>query len=606
MEHIGFRNVDLSDGLLKKMELKNENATIYAVYEHFLESGRIDAFDCTYKDGDSIKPHFFWDSDVAKWIEGVSYIISKKPNKKLEDIVEKIIDNIEKNQFEDGYFNIYYTVCEPGKRFTNRDKHELYCAGHLIEAAIAYYNATGKDKFLKIMCRYADLIDRIFIKEKTAAFVTPGHEEIELALIKLYKCTKNKNYLNMAEFFINNRGCNDKDSVNFIVANNIYDQSNIPVREMTSAEGHSVRANYLYAAMASLSKEVNDSSLFNACKRIFDNIVNKRMYITGGTGSSGNGEAYTVDYYLPDTKAYSETCAGIGLVYFAHNMLLTDVDSIYSDVIEKVFYNCLPSAVSEDGIKFFYVNPLKIDPVDRIKDVSMKDAYKEKFPINERVKKFNCSCCPPNINRMFSSFGNYIYSTDKNTLYIHQYISSELKNDDISALIKTDYPNSGKVEINVKGVEKLALRIPGWCRNFKINCEYTLKKGYAYINNSGKNIIIDFEVIPKLNMANRKVHSCGGKVALTYGPFVYCMEGIDNGKNLDDILIDKNLNYEISYDKQLECDTITVNGYRHKPNDSLYYDFSSELIPQRIKFIPYYLFANRGVTEMTVWCNVRI
>ncbi len=296
---VNHKDVFLDDGFWwHKQELINEK-TIYAVMDRFKETGRFDAFKFDWKEGQPNQPHCFWDSDIAKWMESVAYILEKKEDPTLEATVDELVDLIEANQDENGYFNIFYTVIEPHNRWKNRSGHELYTAGHLIEAAIAYYYATGKDKFLRLMCKFADHIEQVFKINQSATFATPGHEEIELALVKLYRCTQETRYLELAKFFVDNRGCNTKDQFDSWV-NSKYTQSHLPVREQTTAEGHAVRAVYLYSGMADLALEYNDTALFNACHTIFDNIINKRMYITGGIGSTQVGEAFTIDYDLPN------------------------------------------------------------------------------------------------------------------------------------------------------------------------------------------------------------------------------------------------------------------------------------------------------------------
>ena len=316
MNNLSFCQVEIKRGFWERMQMLNRKFTIYSVWERFKETGRFDAFKFDWKEGLPNKPHIYWDSDVAKWIEGVSYILEKEPDSALEKAVDEIVDLIEKHQDENGYFNIYFTVCHPEKRFQKRTEHELYCAGHLMEAAVAYYNATKKDRFLKAMCRYADHIELVFVKNKSAAFITPGHEEIELALVKLYHCTGEIRYLELAKFFVDQRGLRDENALEsnpegipqyYDSVNRRNCQSHIPVREQATAEGHCVRACYLYSAMADLAKIYADQGLLNACKKIFENITQKRMYITGGIGSSYVGEAFTIDYDLPNKNAYAET-----------------------------------------------------------------------------------------------------------------------------------------------------------------------------------------------------------------------------------------------------------------------------------------------------------
>ena len=298
MKNISYRNVEINGGFWRKRQEINRKITANAVYDRFYDTGRITAFNFDWEEGKEQRPHIFWDSDVAKWMEGIAAILNKANISEYEEKVEWLIDRIEENQQPDGYFNIYFTVCEPEKRFTDRNCHELYCAGHFIEAAVEYYLVTGKDRFLNLMKKYVDLVYDTFYVKDSAAFITPGHEEIELALLKLYRVTKDKKHLDLCMFFIDKRGNNPKDEPIANWAGIDYCQSHLPVREQTEAQGHAVRALYLFTAMADAAKETGDKALVSACEKLFCNITEKRMYITGGLGQTHNGEAFSVDYFL--------------------------------------------------------------------------------------------------------------------------------------------------------------------------------------------------------------------------------------------------------------------------------------------------------------------
>ena len=599
-----FDNVKLNGGFLKEKSELNLNTTIYAVYDKFKKTGRFDAFDCKWKEGseDIPMPHFFWDSDVAKWIEGASYIIAKHPRKDLEEIIEKVIDSIEKTQWDDGYFNIYCTTVAPDKRFSDRNCHELYCAGHLMEAAVAYYYATGKDRFLRLMEKYAELINRVFVTEHSAEFATPGHEEIEIALMRMYRCTGKSLYLDMCDYFLSARGNNDKDKYIMDGMYENYNQSDRPVRELESAEGHAVRAMYLYTAMADYSKETGDEKMFKACQRLFDDTVNSKMYITGGIGSTHIGEAFTIPYDLPDETAYAETCASIGLMFFAQKMLEAEPKGIYGDIVEKAIYNGMISGLSLDGKSFFYENPLSIDTDNRKKFTCT--AASERYPMTVRAEVFSCSCCPPNLNRVLASFERFIYHTDKNIWFVDQYCDSEYSDGNIKITQKTDYPLSGSISLSVVGAKEIALRIPSWCDNFTVNADYSAKDGYIYIKNP-QNIELRLEMKPVLYTANASVSDCANKAALMLGPVVYCAEGIDNHVKLHRIYLSKDLNAEIKYSNEFMLNTIEADGYIRKSSESLYEPLTEEFEVQRIKLIPYGAFANRGETDMKVWLNYR-
>lgn len=601
-----FDNVTLKGGFLKEKQEMNIKSAIGAVYDRFTETGRFAALDCkwTPESEDIVKPHFFWDSDVAKWMEGAAYIIAKTPDKELEAKIEKAIDSIEQNQLPDGYFNCYYNVMKDKERFTERDDHELYCAGHLMEAAVAYYYATGKDRFLKIMEKFADLINKIFIGENSAQFATPGHEEIEIALFRMYKCTGKEKYLDMCHHFILARGNNDKDAQTRLYdwAESAYNQSNTNVYELKDARGHAVRACYLYSAMADLAGETGDERLMESCRTLFGDIVNRKMYITGGIGSTHVGEAFTIPYDLPAETSYAETCAAIALMYFAQRMLEAEPRGIYADTVERVMYNAMISGVSISGDLFFYENVLEINLSNEEKNNSTKK--RERFPINQRVKVFGCSCCPPNINRVLASLERYIYHRQNGIFFVDQYCESEYKSETMSVIQKTNYPSGGKIVIEFSGVQKAALRIPSWCDNFTLNVPYELKDGYAYIENPAT-VELCLEMAPKLYGAHMEVNYCANKAAMMIGPVVYCAESVDNNVNLHRVYLSRELKAQLSYCDFCKLNTAEVDGYVRKTADKLYSALTDDFEKVRIKLIPYYAYANRGKSDMLVWMNYR-
>ena len=607
MRHIDFKDVELKSGFWKTKQEMVSKTTIYSVYSRFIDTGRIDAFKFDWQEGKENKPHIFWDSDVAKWIEGASYILAKKKNKKLEKYIDAIVEQIEKNQCDDGYFNIYYTIVEPEMRFQFRHMHELYCAGHLIEAAIAYYGATKKRKFLDLMIRYADYIYLRFYVKRDCGFTTPGHEEIELALVKLYKVTNDEKYLTLAKYFIDERGGpNDIKEEKY---DGVCNQSHLPVVEQEEAVGHSVRAMYLYSGMADVAYLTGDEDLKNACKRLFDDVTTKKMYITGGIGSSGCGEAFTVSYDLPNLVSYTETCAAIGLVLFAHRMMLLDFDSKYEDVIERVIYNGFLSSTSLDGKSFFYENPLEIIPYLSERDNKNNNGWRSiHFPAKSRSEIFSCSCCPPNIVRLIPSIANYLYSCEGDTIFVHQFMHSsatiDLNGKTVKILQKTSYPNNGKVELTVEGGDcAVAVRVPYWCEK-----AFETKKGYVYYRvKDGEPLSIDFGMPISFIESNRRVILNCRKYALMRGPVVYCLEGIDNPKPLRDILVDTKSRVRVEKDDLMLLPKLKCKGYIRKMNDdsSLYVKKQSVDEKTDITFIPYYAFANRGEEEMLVWFQIK-
>lgn len=605
MNAVSFHNVNITNGFWADKQELNNKVINKAVKDRFEDTGRFEAFNFNWTENSNYhKPHFFWDSDVAKWLEGACNIYSKTYDKELLKQIEDVIDKIEKNQCDDGYFNIYHTVVEPELKFKDRDHHELYCLGHLIEAAVAYNEATHNKKFINIVDKYIDLVIKEFVTEKTAAFSTPGHEEIELALIKLYKNTGDKKYLTLAKFFIDNRGLKIENEYDW--ANQSYNQSHLPVRKQKTAEGHCVRAVYLYSGMVDVARETEDEELYEASKNLFDDIVNKKMYITGGIGSSHYGEAFTIPYDMPNDVAYNETCASIGLAFFADRMKDLCLDSKYADIFEKEIYNGILSGVSLDGKAFFYENPLEINISDRTRNASVYDG--ERLPITQRQEVFGCSCCPPNITRFISSIGGSIYSYDDDNIYVHQFIASEADINGISIKTDTNYPCSGKIHISVKNGnnKNIYIRKPGWCSEYHVSSEYSLINGYICIAIKDNIFELDLEYImyPQFYLSSSKIRADYNKAALMYGPVVYCMEKVDNKKNLFNIEIDTGYVPEIHFDKYFNLNVLSAKGFivNEETVTDLYFikkHISKESID--VHFIPYNSFANRGESDMAVW-----
>jgi hypothetical protein len=578
----------------------------------------------------------FQDTDLAKWIEAVAYSIETKPDPELEKTVDGVIDIIEKVQQPDGYLNTYYTLKEPGKRWTNfRECHELYCAGHMIEAAVAYYDATGKRKLLDIMCRFTDYIDSVIGPEPGKMKAYPGHQEIELALVKLYKVTRNEKYLKLSKYFIDERGkepyyfdieAKKRGNVlhypEFAKFDRKYAQTHLPVRQQTTAEGHAVRAVYMYGAMADIAAETGDTELLEACRRIWNNIVTKRMYITGSIGSTEFGESFTCDYDLPNDTNYSETCASIGLMLFAYRMLQIEAKSCYADIMEKALYNTVLDGISLEGNSFFYVNPLEVWP-----EACEKNPSKHHVK-TYRQKWFGVACCPPNIARLLASIGQYIYSMHKDEIYTHLYISSETEINISESKVKikqeTRYPWDEKVMISVSLDEEkefsLLLRIPGWCDNAKIcinreeiNVCNTKVNGYAKLKRIWKNGDVVELVLPMMIQrikAHPNVRTNIGKVALQRGPVVYCLEEIDNGPSLHEVVLPHKSELKSEFDDNLlrGITVITAEAQRYNSpwEDELYKaNVESQYRPVTVKFIPYYAWANRTSGEMMVWITER-
>lgn len=604
--HNDYRNVTLTGGFWKQKEDLNRDVTLSAVYDRFYETGRIAAFRCDWTDGAPNKPHIFWDSDVAKWMEGAAYQLSRKDDPALREKLESIIDEIEKNQHPDGYFNVYYTVVEPEKRFTERGCHELYCAGHLMEAAVAYHEATGDERFLWLMEKYALYIKAVFMDgtaEPQPKFSTPGHEEIELALVRLYRATGREDYLHLAAYFINRRGCGDRGE-----EINDYNQSHIPVREQRDAVGHSVRAAYLYTAMADMALETGDSALEEACRVLFEDMAYRKMYVTGGLGSTHAGEAFTIPYDLSNDKAYAETCAAIAMLFFAHRMFRLRREAQYADVVELELYNGILSGLSLSGDAFFYENPLEIH----------LDNYKKRggrYPIAQRQKIFDCSCCPCNVNRVLASLGQYFYAEENGSVWVNQFGESTYRNGAIAVSQKTDYPVSGNVRITASGTDAVYVRIPGWCGGFTANRAYTMEKGYAKFDGAGE-ITVEFSMEPEFLTAHTGVYKNAGRTAVRRGPVIYCAEGVDNGGDVHTLYANVSApDWQlVSGAAETGLPDIVLHGFRRcngtermERGLQLYAPLTLERFTEdSIHLIPYHAFANRGESNMLVWLPYKI
>lgn len=597
--------VHLTGGFWKQKEDLNRDVTLPAVYDRFSESGRIAAFDMNWKPGMPDQPHFFWDSDVAKWMEGAACVLSREDVPALREKIESLISAIREHQESDGYFNIYFTVVAPDKRFTDRNLHELYCAGHLMEAACAWYDATGKDDFLLLMEKYADCIARVFTVEKSAAFETPGHEEIELALFKMYKTTGKKKFLELATFFLERRGQPDNHEKP-IFDEAFYAQSHAPIRDQHEAYGHSVRAMYLYSGMADLAAETKDPALLTACRDLFEDVTNRKMYITGGIGSTNIGEAFTIPYDLPNSRAYTETCASIGVMFFANRMLKADPErpSKYADAVELEMYNGALSGLSLDGEKFFYENPLEICLTERHRITATHD--REHWPITQRVRLFSCSCCPPNLNRLLASLGEFFYAWDEEEgrVYVNQFGDSTFTQNGMTVTQRTDYPASGRVEISAN-VPTL-VRIPGWCASFRASAPYEKVNGYAAF--APGSFTVEMDMTPTLMASHVGVYRNIGKAALRRGPVIYCAEAVDHPCDLHTLTFDraKVAEAKVSENEDFGLPTLTLDGFRRvSPTDALYAPLEECFEPQTLRLIPYSCFANRGESDMLVFLNYR-
>jgi len=572
----------------------------------------------------------FQDSDLAKWIEAASYSLVWHPDPSLEKTLDDVVDIVCNAQQDDGYLNTYYIINGLDKRFTNlKDNHELYCFGHLLEGAIAYYEATGKRKLIDALIRYAECIDRLIGPEDGKLHGYPGHEIAEMALVRLYAITKNEKHLKLAKYFIDQRGQkplffeeeNSRNNNNFYWKDSFfqyqYYQTGKPVRNQHIAEGHAVRAVYLYSGMTDIARLTEDEVLMKVCDDLWNNIVNRQMYITGSIGQSAYGESFSYDYDLPNDTIYAETCASIGLIFFAKRMASVMPKGIYGDVIEKALFNGIISGMSLDGKSFFYVNPLEVIP-----EASLKNHGKRHIKI-ERQKWFGCACCPPNLARIIASLGTYIHSSCENALYTHLFIGSEarvkISGADVSIKIETKYPWEEQIDISFTMSAttkfKYYFRIPGWCEKYSIHLNgteqtCTIEDGYALIDrewSKDDKVSLVFDMPVNFVRSNPRIRENIGKTAIMRGPIVYCAEEEDNGKELFRFYAGNPDNIIVRHKKDLlgGVTTISFTGKREKDwvCDTLYQTAETVLEDKEIILIPYYAWANRRIGEMIVWIN---
>lgn len=577
----------------------------------------------------------FIDSDVTKWLEAVAYSLQDKPDAKLERDADGVIGLIARAQQSDGYLNTYFSIEEPDKRWTNlTEAHELYCAGHLIEAAAAYYTATGKETLLGVARRFADLICAVFGDGDAQIPGYPGHQEIELALIRLYRVTNERRYLEQAKYFIEARG----QSPNYFVEEKkrahgvfmhdhlknydpVYSQSHMPPRRQTTAEGHAVRALYMYSAMAELADEYGDAELLQTCERLWENIVMRRMYLTGGVGSAAVLERFTTDYDLPNDVNYAETCASIALCMFGVRMSRIKKDASYFDAIEKALYNTVLAGISQSGDHYFYVNPLEVWPPSCM-------AHTAKAHVKTvRQKWFDCACCPTNVARTLTSLGDYVASYSDDAVYLNLFIAhtaaAKLGGADVELELETTFAHDGRSALYVRPRSAAAfavhIRVPQYVKSHAIRVDgaeipMCMENGYAVLHREWRGesrIDIRFEIRPELVAANPEVRADAGKLAIVKGPFVYCLEEADNGGNLASVYIRQDAQLDEAFDPGLLGGVATIAAEGERIDDAgwdgaLYKPARIRTKPVRLTAIPYFLWGNRGSNEMAVWLKAKV
>ena len=582
IEQIDFSHVKINDNFWSPRLSKHVSATLPVCIDQIEnQTGRIRNFENAAKGEGEHSGIFFDDSDVYKALEGMAYSLINNPDPELEKKADEWIDKFAAAQQPDGYINTFYTLTGLDKRWTNMDKHEMYCAGHMIEAGVAYYQATGKRKLLDVCIRMTDHMMSQFGPGKR--HWVPGHEEIELALVKLYQTTQEQKYLDFAYWLLEERGHGHGTMGDEGKWNPVYYQDIVPVRQLTDISGHAVRCMYLYCGMADVAALKNDTGYIAAMDRLWDDVVHRNMYITGGIGSSRDNEGFTEDYDLPNLDAYCETCASVGMVLWNQRMNQLTGDSKYIDILERSLYNGALAGISLGGDRFFYVNPLE----------SKGDHHRQEW--------YGCACCPSQLSRFLPSIGNYIYASSDDALWVNLYIGNtgqiRIGETDILLTQETDYPWDGSVKLTISTSQPLEkeirLRIPNWCKTYDLSINgkrinVSEEKGYAVIKDwkSQDVIALDMDMPVEIVAADPHVKENFGKRAIQRGPLVYCMEEIDNPEYFDQIQLSPSTTFQTAFVSDIlnGIKTIKTNGRA-----------------QSATFIPYYAWDNRKAGKMRVW-----
>ncbi|WP_054178000.1 glycoside hydrolase family 127 protein [Trabulsiella odontotermitis] len=581
----------------------------------------------------------FQDSDVAKWLEAVAWSLCQKPDPALEKTADEVIALVAAAQCEDGYLNTYFTVKAPAERWTNlAECHELYCAGHMIEAGVAFFQATGKRQLLEVVCRFTDHIDQVFGPGENQLHGYPGHPEIELALTRLFEVTHESRYLALANYFIEQRGTQPhfydieyekrgKTSYwntygpAWMVRDKAYSQAHQPLAQQQTATGHAVRFVYLMAGVAHLARLSNDQQKRQHCLRLWKNMVQRQLYITGGIGAQSSGEAFTSDYDLPNDTVYAESCASIGLMMFARRMLEMEADSQYADVMERALYNTVLGGMALDGKHFFYVNPLEVHP----HSLAFNHIYDHVKPVRQRW--FGCACCPPNIARVLTSLGHYIYTPREEALYINLYVGNSVEipvnGKTLRLRISGHYPWQEEIRITIDSPEPithtLALRLPDWCAEPHIalnddEVPQEIRKGYLTITRcwqQGDTIVLTLPMPVRRIYGNPLLRHVAGKIAVQRGPLVYCLEEADNGEALHNLWLPRHATFTtiegkgvLAHQTVIQAEGIRQTASQPQAQPLWQYDQPpTARQTQTLTFIPWFSWANRGEGEMRVWVN---
>lgn len=616
IETISFSKVTINDSFWRPKIDKVAQVTIpVCINQTAVKTPRIKNFEkVARKKGEKHEGMFYDDSDVYKALEAIAYSLKHHPDKKIEQTADEWIDKIAAAQLPDGYLNTYYTLGDISKRWTDMSMHEDYCLGHLIEAAVAYYNATGKRKLLDVSIRFADHFDSLFGPGKRH-WVT-GHEELELALVKLFTATNNKKYLNLAHWLIEERGHGYAKGYTWSEWKDTgYAQDLVPVKNAKKITGHAVRAMYLYTGAADVASHTNDVRYINAMKTVWEDVVYRNMYLTGGIGSSGSNEGFTVPYDLSNENAYCETCASVGMVFWNQRMNLLTGESKYIDVLEKSLYNGALDGLSQNGDRFFYGNPLASNGN------------------NKRREWFGTACCPSNIARLVESLGNYIYAKSDGGIYINLFVGSNtnipLQKTNVGVQQQTNYPWDGNIQLNISPEKnskfKIYLRIPGWAKNeaspgdtykylnsdethfdLTVNnnrANYQLQNGYAVIEREWKKgdvVKLNLPMEVKEVIAIDSIKDDRNRMALQRGSLIYCVEHADNNGKAMNIIIPDNTVFVAEKRADLLNGVVTISAVVPVAEPSA--DGTSIVtVKRKITAIPYYSWNNRGAGQMQVW-----
>ena len=602
IDPVPFTSVKVDGGFWGQRLQASREVTVPLAFSKCEETGRYRNFENAAHPSDTIHVggFSFDDTDVYKTIEGASYLLQTFPDIKLKNYIDSVLVIVAGAQEPDGYLYTARTMNPKhphewagSKRWEKVEElsHEFYNLGHMLEAAVAHYQATGQRNFLDIAIRYADCVIREVGPNPGQVVRVPGHQIAEMGLAKLYLATGDKKYLDQAKFFLDYRGKTEHRDP--------YNQTHLPVLEQKEAVGHAVRATYMYAGMADVAALTGDQGYIHAIDTIWDNIVSKKMYITGGIGSTNDGEAFGANYELPNTTAYNETCAAIGMVYVNHRLFLLHGDSKYYDVLERTLYNGLISGVSLEGDAFFYPNPL---------EVKKERKY-------QRQAWFGCACCPSNISRFIPSLPGYVYAVKDNDVYVNLFMGNtstlQVNGKPVTLKQETAYPYSGEVKLVIEEANQpftMKVRIPGWARNeampsnlyafadglqsqysVKINGEVIkteLQQGYCSISRDwkvGDVVELSFDLQPRLVKANNQVEADRGRVAVQCGPIVYCAESPDNEQSIGSITLNGLTQLKVEWQPE------KLHGINQIVTDN------------GVTLIPYYAWAHRGVSDMEVW-----